>query len=99
MTLEKKDSGTAANNYLGGTNAHTRVYKGQVLSFAVKSGKTVKSIVLEATSSDYAKKSLTWTGATAAVSGANITVTPSANEFSAAIGEATRFNKLTVNVE
>ena len=99
VTLEKKDSGTNANNYLGGTNAHTRVYKGQKLSFAVKSGKTVKSIVLEATSSDYAKKSLTWTGATAAVSGANITVTPSANEFSATIGEATRFNKLTVNVE
>ena len=99
VTLTKGTSSTAANNYLGGTNAHTRVYKGQVLSFAVKSGKTVKSIVLEATSSDYAKKSLTWTGATAAVSGANITVTPSANEFSAAIGEATRFNKLTVNVE
>lgn len=101
VTLTKGTSSTPANNYLGGTNAHTRVYRGQVLSFAVKSGKTVKSIVLEATSSDYAKKSLTWTDATATVAGANITATPSEGktEFSAVFGEATRFNKLTVNVK
>lgn len=99
LTLTKETSQSAANNYLGGANAHTRVYKNQKMTFAVKSGKTIKSIVLVSTSADYAKKKITWTDAEAVVSGSNITVTPSKDTFSAVIEEATRFTKLTVNVE
>ena len=102
-------SSNDANNYIGGLPnpaddngaicLHTRVYKNQKLTFVVKEGKTVATVVLTATSSDYAKKELTWTGATAKVSGSDITVTPTATTFSATVGAATRFTKLTVNVE
>ena len=75
------------------------MYKNQKLTFVVKEGKTVATVVLTATSSDYAKKELTWTGATAKVSDSDITVTPTATTFSATVGAATRFTKLTVNAE
>ncbi len=109
VTLTKETSSSDANNYIGGLPnpadangaicPHTRVYKGQKLTFVVKEGKTVATVVLTATSSDYAKKELTWTGATAKVSGSDITVTPTAKTFSATVGAATRFTKLTVNAK
>ena len=101
VTLTKETSTTKANNYLGGANAHTRVYKDQKMTFAVKSGKTIKSIVLESTSAAYASTKMTWTDATSAVADAKITVTPSEGrtEFSVVFGQATRLNKLTVNAE
>ena len=109
LTLTKETSSSDANNYIGGLPnpaddngaicPHTRVYKNQKLTFVVKEGKTVATVVLTATSSDYAKKELTWTGATAKVSDSDITVTPTATTFSATVGAATRFTKLTVNAE
>ena len=35
IVLEKSSSQTNANNYLGGTNAHTRIYKSQILTFII----------------------------------------------------------------
>ena len=79
MVLTKESSTTDANNYLGGTNAHTRVYKDQKITFTPAANVTITSIEIVSTSTDYASKfkSSTWSNATAAASGSTVTITPS----------------------
>lgn len=100
ISLDKASSQTAANNYLGGTNAHTRIYKGQTLTFTPNDGYTIDSIVITATSSTYAGyfKS-TWTNATASSSNTTVTVTPTDGSAAAklTVGTATRATKIVVN--
>lgn len=110
VTLSKGTSSTDANNYIGGSTnndnpcTHTRVYKGQKMEFKPKAGERIPTIVLEATDASYAgywKTDCTWTGATAATSGAKVTLTiqdPSAG-CSVEIGKATRLVKLTAEIE
>lgn len=101
ITLAKNTSSTAANNYLGGSKAHTRIYKGQTLTFAPASGYKIDSIVITSTASSYAGYfvSGTWSNATATSSGSTVTVTPtdgSANSVFT-VGTATRATKIVVN--
>ena len=101
MVLTKESSTTDANNYLGGTNAHTRVYKDQKITFTPAANVTITSIEIVSTSTDYAGnfKSSTWSNATAAASGSTVTITPSngANAIICTITAATRASKVTVN--
>ena len=101
MVLTKESSSTNADNYLGGTNAHTRVYKDQKITFTPAANVTITSIEIISTSADYASKfaSSTWSNATAAASSSNVTITPSngANAIICTIGAATRATGVTVN--
>ena len=101
MVLTKESSSTNADNYLGGTNAHTRVYKDQKITFTPAANVTITSIEIVSTSTDYASKfaNSTWSNATAASSVSNVTITPSngANAIICTITTATRASKVTVN--
>lgn len=103
MTLEKGSSSTNANNYLGGTNAHTRFYKGQTLSFNVSEGYQINSITITSTSSTYAGNfvSGSWTNASATNNGSVVTVTPADKslDVTVEIGTATRATSIVVNYE
>ena len=103
MTLEKKNSSTNANNYLGGTNAHTRVYKGHILSFKPLGGCTISKIEIVATSEDYATNwvNSTWTNGDASNSSADVTVIPTDGKetVSVDITVATRAKSITVYYE
>lgn len=99
ITLAKDSSSTNANNYLGGTNAHTRIYKGQKLTFAPATGYQIDKIVITATSGTYAGYfTSTWANATASVSGSTVTVIPTEKTTAAVltIGTATRATKIVV---
>ena len=101
MVLTKESSSTNADNYLGGTNAHTRVYKDQKITFTPEANVTITSIEITATSTDYASnfQSSTWSNATASASGSNVTVTPTngTNAVVCTIGAATRATGVTVH--
>lgn len=100
FVLNKAESSTAANNYLGGTNAHTRVYKGQTLTFTPVANYIITKIEFSATSGDYAGhiNNATWSNAKASMSGTLVTITPTDghNPVSATIGTATRFTSIKV---
>ena len=110
VTLVTGTSSSKANNYIGGsTNSgndckHTRFYKGQEVTIAPKAGKNVTSMVLASTENSYAgfyKSDCTFTNATIAVDGVNVTITPTdkTKAVTIAVGKATRIAKLTVNAE
>lgn len=100
ITLAKGTSSTKANNYLGGTYAHTRIYKGQTLTFAPNDGYQIDSIAITATSSTYAGyfKSATWTNATASNNGTAVSVAPTngKNPVAMTVGTATRATQIVV---
>lgn len=104
ITVNKGSASTSANNYLGGdanNRTSSRFYKGSEVIFAPKSGVTVTSMVCKATSENYATAlaSSTWTNASAAASGTNVTVTPQdgANAMTAAIGGTCGFTQIVIN--
>lgn len=79
VTIDKGSSSTNANNYVGGnqTYQHTRVYKGQTLTFAVSEG-TLSTITIQCTDATYAAgfAEATATQCTVSVSDATVTITP-----------------------
>lgn len=96
--IKGSSSKTAANNYypgsIGNNYKSTRFYKGHTLSFTPMNGDTIKFVVYEATTDDYATamaKNSTWKNAAASVSGNTVTITPEdgAKEFYATIGATT----------
>ena len=95
--IKGSSSKTAANNYypgsIGNNYKSTRFYKGHTLSFTPMNGDTIKSVIYEATTVDYATAmaNSTWKNATASVSGMTVTITPEdgAKEFYATIGATT----------
>ena len=101
MVLTKESSLTNANNYLGGTNTHTRVYKSQKITFTPEENVTITSIEITATSSTYAGNfaNATWSNGSASTSNTIVTVTPTngANAVSCTIGTATRATGVTVH--
>ena len=100
MVLTKGGSSTTANNYLGGTNAHTRVYNDQVLTFKSADGVVVQSVEFNVVSSYMDEfEGATWTNATATTSGLvrKVVPTDSSKDFSVKIGSATRFTSVTVH--
>lgn len=99
MVLTKGTSTTNANNYLGGTNAHTRVYKDQVLTFTAADGVLVQSVEFNVVSGYMDEfEGATWTNATATTSGSvrKAVPTDASKDFSVTIGSATRLNSVTV---
>ena len=81
MVADKYNSGTNANNYLGGdSNARTssRFYQNSKLTFTPKTSYEITSVVYTATGTTYANamKNSEWTNATATVSDTTVTITP-----------------------
>lgn len=100
LSLEQGESTSPANNYLGGTNAHTRVYKGHVMTFAPVGKYQIEKIEYFATETQYVDEltNSTWTNAKVSSSGTTITVIPDNghDDVSVTIGAATRFTAITV---
>ena len=100
MKLQKGNSSTNANNYLGGANAHTRMYANHVLVFTPISGVTITSVEITATNTTYANNfsNSSWSNATASSSGSIATITPTDGTaaFSGTIGTATRATQVKV---
>ena len=99
MVLAKSKSSTNANNYLGGTNAHTRVYKDQTLTFTAADAVQIEKIEFEVVSSYMDEfEGATWSNATTSVNNLVMTVTPvnKLQPLSATIGSATRFTSVKV---
>lgn len=100
LSLEQGESASPANNYLGGTNAHTRVYKGHVMTFAPVGKYKIEKIEYFATATDYVDElaNSTWTNANVSSSGSTVTVIPEDGhtDVSVTIGAATRFTAITV---
>ena len=103
FSLVKGESTTSTNNYLGGinNNAHTRFYKGHVLTFTPSTRYKIESIVIKATSESHASNFVApeWANASASSEGDVVTVIPT-NGFmpvSAVIGTATRATSIMVN--
>lgn len=99
MTLIKNSSSTPANNYLGGTNAHTRVYKDQILSFEPKASVTIQKIefnVLSGYMDEF--EGASWTNGNATTSGLVRTVVPTdeSQTVSVTFSAATRFTSVKV---
>ena len=99
MTLIQNSSSTAANNYLGGTNAHTRVYKDQILSFEPKASVTIQKIEFNVISGYMDEfEGATWTNGNATTSGLVRTVVPTdeSKTVSVTFSAATRFTSVKV---
>ncbi len=95
-----KNGGTDANNYLGGTNAHTRWYNGNLMTVTPKDGYQINSFSITATSAGYQK----WTAGsncTGSTSAATLTVTPATKTaaFTLSSSATGRYTSLTVNYE
>ncbi len=103
MIVEKGTAGTAANDYLGGTNSHTssRFYQNSILKIMHTSDVTITSVVFTATTEADATalQKSDWTNAAdATASGTTVTVTPNDPivDISAPIGETCDFTGVTV---
>ena len=99
MTLIKNSSSTAANNYLGGTNAHTRVYKDQILSLEPKASVTIQKIEFNVLSNYMDEfEGASWTNGNATTSGLVRTVVPTdeSKTVSVTFSAATRFTSVKV---
>ena len=99
MTLIQNSSSTPANNYLGGTNAHTRVYKDQILSLEPKASVTIQKIEFNVLSSYMDEfEGASWTNGNATTSGLVRTVVPTdeSKTVSVTFSAATRFTSVKV---
>lgn len=107
MMLEKAESSTVANNYIGGGMnngnecVHTRVYKGQILTICPVATYMPLKTVFTATSADYASKLVNseWTNAEVVSDDKIVTVTPvdATVPVAVTISAATRFTDVTVH--
>ena len=100
LSLEKGESSSAANNYLGGTNGHTRVYKEQIMTFAPVGKYQIEKIEYFVVETSYVDEltNSTWTNANVSSSGTTVTIIPDNGhtDVSVTIGAATRFTAITV---
>ena len=99
MVLAKGNSQTNADNYLGGANAHTRVYKDQVLTLKAVDAVIIKKVEFNVVSGYMDEfEGATWSNATTSVSGLVMTVMPTdlLQPMSVTIGSATRFTSIKV---
>ena len=101
MVATKETSTTNANNYLPPSNSSSRFYTNSKLTFTPKSNYEITSVVYTATTNSYATalKNSTWTNATAAVSSAIVTITPTDGNsaFYAVVGGTTGSTSVVVN--
>ena len=103
MIVEKGTAGTAANDYLGGTNSRTssRFYPNSLLKIMHRYDVTITSVVFTATTTADATalQESDWSNAAdVKVSGTTVTVTPNDSEvdISAPIGKTCDFTGVTV---
>lgn len=100
LSLEKGESSSAANNYLGGTNDHTRVYKDQIMTFAPVGKYQIEKIEYFVVETSYVDELInsTWVNAEVSSSERTVTVLPDDghSDVSVTIGAATRFTAITV---
>ena len=99
LSLEKGESSSDANAYLGGTNEHTRVYKDHVMTFAPVGKYQIENIEFTVLSGyDDEFETAEWTNGEASTSGNIVTVTPvdGHKKVSAVLGAATRFSAIKV---
>lgn len=100
IILNKDKSSTAANNYCPSTQSSTRFYNGQILTIAPKLGLSIKEIVFEATTDNYAiaLANSEWANATALVAENVVTVIPDngADSVSAKIGATTGHTSIKI---
>lgn len=100
LTLEKGESATDANNFLGGKEEHTRVYKDQVMSFDPLGKYQIESIEFSVLESSYVDEltNSKWTNGGVSYNGKIVTVIPTDGHrnVSVTIGAATRFTGITV---
>lgn len=100
LSLEKGKSTSPANNYLGGTNDHTRVYKDQIMTFAPVGKYQIEKIEYFVVETSYVDEltNSTWTNANVSSSGTTVTIIPDNGhtDVSVTIGAATRFTAITV---
>ena len=101
MTLDKGESSTNANYYLGGTNSNTAFYKNQILTIAPNTDYTIISVkITTSTASDVtAGFSRAWENATQSVVDNVITVTPEIGTEPISIGIANETHILGVEVD
>lgn len=70
-------SNTKANNYLGGTNDHTRTYNGNILTIAPGTGCEITKVVITASTAGYANPiNRDWSNATVNQNNNQLTITP-----------------------
>ena len=103
MIVEKDKAGTAANDYLGGTNGRTssRFYQNSILKIIHRNDVTITSVVFTATTDADATalQQSDWTNAAdVTASGTTVTVTPNDPmvDISAPIGKTCDFKGVTV---
>ena len=106
MLVEKAGSSTNTNNYYPGSatpRTSTRFYNGSELTISPNVGYKITKIEFTATTTGYASalNNSTWTNATAAVDGTNVTVTPTNGNLAmvATIGENCGFTGVKVYYE
>ena len=100
LTLERGEGNEAANAYLGGDNAHTRVYQKHIMTFDPLGKYQIESVEFNVTESSYVEKltNSTWTNGEVSNKGTIVTVIPTDGHKNVAvtIGAATRFTGITV---
>lgn len=100
LSLEQGESTSPANNYLGGTNDHTRVYKDQIMTFAPVGKYQIEKIEYFVVETSYVDELInsTWVNAEVSSSERTVTVLPDDghSDVSVTIGAATRFTAITV---
>lgn len=90
--------GSSSTNVNSGYISAPRWYAKHVISFAAKPGYVLESVVVTATSNDYAsalKKSTYSSGSSATVSGSKVTITTS-GDFTITMGAQSRISKIVV---
>lgn len=102
VTIAKSSSSTNANNYVAsGTNKHTRAYSGQRFTISA-GGASISSIVIHGTSDKGVSgfTSPTWTNASKASSGNEVTLTPTdaTSDVYCTVSGTVSFSGVTVTV-
>lgn len=100
MTNAVGTGSTKPNNYLGGANSSTRMYKNNVMTITPKSGYIISSVEFTATTNGYATalKNSAWTNAATVSNDTLVTVTPidGSIAFGATIGATCGFTSVKI---
>ena len=98
LVLDKAQSGTNANNYIGGSNGHTRTYKDQIMT--INPTISIAKVVFTCPSSTYANyfKGYTLTNADKYISGSNVELVPEEplSPMTITFNQACRFTQMVI---
>lgn len=98
LVLDKAQSGTNANNYIGGSNGHTRTYKDQIMT--INPTISIAKVVFTCPSSTYANyfNGYTLTNADKYISGSNVELVPEEplSPMTITFNQACRFTQMVI---